>query len=196
MPRLTPQRRQDRREQIADAALRCFSRNGFAATTMADIITESGLSAGSIYSHFEGKVELVRLVSATLLRTGMHELTGGLAAATGILTPGVLLRHLLKGVAGRRGHIPMLLQIWAEIQRDSGLAAVASDNVSRIHEFLQEALAPWADGQATSAPEAAELASGRADALVALLQGFMLRLIIEPAVDANALADTLGKTLD
>jgi AcrR family transcriptional regulator len=37
------------------AAQRCFTRNGFQATSMQDIFAEAGLSAGSVYSHFTGK---------------------------------------------------------------------------------------------------------------------------------------------
>ena len=49
MPKVSEQHREARRDQIVDAALRCFSRKGFQRTSMADIIAESGLSAGAIY---------------------------------------------------------------------------------------------------------------------------------------------------
>ena len=45
----------DRRGQILDAALACFSRRGFTATTIDDIRSESAASTGSLYHHFEGK---------------------------------------------------------------------------------------------------------------------------------------------
>jgi AcrR family transcriptional regulator len=49
-----------RREQVLRAAWACFSRNGFHATTMADVVRESGLSAGAVYRYFDGKAALVR----------------------------------------------------------------------------------------------------------------------------------------
>jgi len=47
-----------RRATILDAALRCFTRQGLAATTMADVRKASKTSIGSIYHHFSSKEEL------------------------------------------------------------------------------------------------------------------------------------------
>ena len=63
MPRLTQRTRDARRRQILDAARRCFTRNGFQATSMQDIFTASGLSAGAVYSHFTGKDEIVTAIA-------------------------------------------------------------------------------------------------------------------------------------
>ena len=43
MPKISDDRRSQRRRQIAAAALRCFIRQGFEATSMADIVTDSAL---------------------------------------------------------------------------------------------------------------------------------------------------------
>jgi AcrR family transcriptional regulator len=48
----------DRRRRILEAALRCFARRGFAATTIEDIRRASGASTGSLYHHFGSKEEL------------------------------------------------------------------------------------------------------------------------------------------
>ena len=47
-----------RRATILDAALRCFTRQGLAATTIADVRKASKTSTGSIYHHFSSKEEL------------------------------------------------------------------------------------------------------------------------------------------
>jgi AcrR family transcriptional regulator len=44
--------------RILDAATDVFAARGFTAATMADIVTRSGASIGSIYHHFGGKKEL------------------------------------------------------------------------------------------------------------------------------------------
>jgi len=48
MPRRSEEHMAMRREQVLHAALRCFAEQGFHATSMADVIQASGLSAGSV----------------------------------------------------------------------------------------------------------------------------------------------------
>jgi AcrR family transcriptional regulator len=50
----------DTRERIGDAALRLFTRKGFAATTMQDIADELGLTKAALYYHHASKDELIR----------------------------------------------------------------------------------------------------------------------------------------
>jgi len=50
--------RDARRQQILDAAMRCYSRKGYHATTMEDITHESGLTKGGIYWHFSSKWQI------------------------------------------------------------------------------------------------------------------------------------------
>lgn len=57
-PRRSHSRRPDRRRRILEAALRCFARRGFAATTIEDIRAASGASTGSLYHHFGSKEAL------------------------------------------------------------------------------------------------------------------------------------------
>ncbi len=59
MPKVTEEYRVARRDEIADAALRAFRRKGFQATSMAEIIAESGLSAGAIYGHYPSKDAII-----------------------------------------------------------------------------------------------------------------------------------------
>ncbi len=47
-----------RRREILEAAMRCYSKKGYHATTMDDITRESGLTKGGIYWHFKSKWEI------------------------------------------------------------------------------------------------------------------------------------------
>jgi len=49
---------EERKAQIYEAALACFSRKGYHRTTMDDIVAESGLSKGTLYWYFKSKKEL------------------------------------------------------------------------------------------------------------------------------------------
>src|SRR5271156_1049258 len=59
MARFTDAQKETRRQQILDAALRCFSRDGFHNTTTADIVRESGVSQGTLYLYFATKDDIV-----------------------------------------------------------------------------------------------------------------------------------------
>ncbi len=59
MPKVTEAYLDVRRQQIIDAAYRCFARKGFHQTTMRDIYAEAGLSPGAIYHYFDSKEEII-----------------------------------------------------------------------------------------------------------------------------------------
>src|ERR1700750_303571 len=59
MPKISQAHRDARRQQILEAAVRCFSRDGFHATTTADIVRESGVSQGTLYLYFATKDDIV-----------------------------------------------------------------------------------------------------------------------------------------
>jgi AcrR family transcriptional regulator len=59
MPKISAAQRETRRQQILDAALRCFSRGGFHNTTTADIVRESGVSQGTLYLYFATKDDII-----------------------------------------------------------------------------------------------------------------------------------------
>ncbi|MCG6537831.1 MAG: TetR/AcrR family transcriptional regulator [Syntrophales bacterium LBB04] len=50
--------KKNRERAIMDAAMKTFSRKGFADTRMADIAKAAGLSYGLIYHYFENKEKL------------------------------------------------------------------------------------------------------------------------------------------
>lgn len=58
MPRLADSTRSARRSQIIAAALTCFARAGYHATTMADVAEQAGVSKGTPYLYFPSKEAL------------------------------------------------------------------------------------------------------------------------------------------
>ena len=66
---------QQRREEIINAAHKCFVTKGFHATGMADIAREFGMSAGHIYNYFPSKTAIIEEVISrgmTFIRTPVH----------------------------------------------------------------------------------------------------------------------------
>jgi len=63
-PRIDPE---ERRKEIIQAALRCLIRDGYHATSMDAIVTESGLSKGTLYWHFKNKKDLFTALFETIM---------------------------------------------------------------------------------------------------------------------------------
>jgi len=58
MPRVSAAHEQGVRDRIVAAALRVFGELGFHGATIQDVVRESGLSVGAIYTYFKGKDDL------------------------------------------------------------------------------------------------------------------------------------------
>ena len=63
-PANSDQEKAQRRDEIIAAAKKVFARNGFHATTIADIAKEAELSYGSVYWYFDSKDDLFRRLIA------------------------------------------------------------------------------------------------------------------------------------
>ena len=63
----------ERRAQIIEAALACFTNRGYVNTTMDDIVTESGLSKGAIYWYFKSKDDVFQAA----LTSAFEDVAGG-----------------------------------------------------------------------------------------------------------------------
>lgn len=63
MPKVSQAHLDARRAQIIAAASRCLLRAGLHATTIQDIVRESGLSAGAIYSYFASKDDIIEAIA-------------------------------------------------------------------------------------------------------------------------------------
>jgi AcrR family transcriptional regulator len=55
-------RDEGKRAAILQASKTLFSRKGFAATSISDIVGETGMTVGTIYTYFKSKEEIVRVI--------------------------------------------------------------------------------------------------------------------------------------
>lgn len=60
MPKVSEAHSAARRQQIIDAAYRCFAAKGFHQTTMRDIYEEAQLSPGAVYHYFDSKDAIIQ----------------------------------------------------------------------------------------------------------------------------------------
>jgi AcrR family transcriptional regulator len=58
VPKISEERRTERREQILEGARRCFAVNGYEGATVVKLEDETGLSRGAIFNYFPSKEDL------------------------------------------------------------------------------------------------------------------------------------------
>ncbi|MFE7225759.1 TetR/AcrR family transcriptional regulator [Nocardioides sp. NPDC057577] len=201
MPKISDEHRAEKRQQIIAAMLRCVERDGFHKTTMAAVVEESGLSAGSVYTYFRGKNDIIRAIAESGL-TGIAAAIQRLIPEKGSDQPTpppeqaieAATQHLLDLADHLGVDLPRIaMQTWAEAARDPEIHAVMAPEARRIR-------ASWR----TYAESAIESGLVRSDAdperiamvLTGLLPGFILQRImmgdVTPQVYAAGLADLLS----
>jgi AcrR family transcriptional regulator len=183
MPRLSDASRLQRRQAIAAAAMRCFARHGVAGTSMADIISEAGSSAGSVYSHFASKTELIRFTAQRALREIATNIDSGPPSER---TPADVLMHLLRSNRDRT-RAQMLVQIWAEAPRDAELADIARDGLLELRAQIRAAVQPWCTARGRDGS-----ADAITEAILTSSQGYLVRLTVDHDVDVDTLASTVA----
>ena len=185
MPRLTDATKAARRAQIIEAAVTCFLEKGYTSTSMSDIIKASGLSSGSIYSHFSGKEDI--LISAINERLNsvkeLYDTFPGGAGPQDILE--IIYTNLLVNE-----NFTAMLRIRLESLHAPEIARATADIMPLLQGIIVKTLTPWAAEQlsvlheinpdpAQRTPEQEALitdyARDTADAFMMVFQGYMLR---------------------
>jgi AcrR family transcriptional regulator len=172
MPKVDQEHLDARRKQIVDAARTRFTAHGFAGTSMADLVAESGLSTGAIYRYFKGKDEIVIAVCEE----------GSEAFPTALTIEAVtdFLEHV-RALARDEGHARLTAQIYAEAAVSPALAKVVRRQLDRLRSAVVE-LIPGRRG---------DEAEATAEAFVALSSGYAQQLAVRGDLDPAPFARAL-----
>ena len=185
MPKVSEQHREARRDQIVDAALRCFARKGFHRTSMADIIAESGLSAGALYHHFDGKQQIALAVAQRILGNRLIEFGDRLGGGE-LPPPSSMLRLMMSGLSSEVRDIRLLVQLWGEAVTDREVSQMIGPLFAGVRIVMGPYLVRWARERRGMAPDAAERwAEDLIPVFLGLGQGFILQSAILPGFDAD-----------
>lgn len=184
MPKVTEGHRVERRRQIIDAAMRCFAKSGFERTSMADIIAESGMSAGAIYSYFKNKQDLIVHVTRDVLRERTSDLDG-LVERDPLPPPSAVVRMFLDGMHRDLGNASIIIQTWAEAAAENSSAEGVIAVVGELRGLYARYLQVWFERRGAGAEEAATRARAMAPLIVALCQGYILQSKLIPDFDAE-----------
>ena len=185
MPRLTEATKAARRAQIIEAAIACFLERGYTNTSVSDIIKASGLSSGSIYSHFSGKEDI--------LTTAINERLENVKKLYAALPEGAGPQDILEIIYTNQmvnENFSAMLRIRLESLHAPEIARATANVMPLLQGIIVKTLTPWATEQlsvlheinpdpAQRTPEQEELitdyARDTADAFMMVFQGYMLR---------------------
>lgn len=84
MPKVSPQHKMERREQLISAAEKVFLKKGYSRATVQDVMNEAKVSRGGLYLYFGNKAELFEAVLERQDRRFRQELGHLLVAETPI----------------------------------------------------------------------------------------------------------------
>ncbi|WP_406859493.1 TetR/AcrR family transcriptional regulator [Streptomyces sp. HUAS MG47] len=194
MARVSQEHLDARRRQILDGAARCFARNGFHATSMQDVFTEVGLSAGAVYRYFNGKEALIAAIA--------QEAFGGIRAAfedasrmvpppmPDVLLGGVLRMFLEQRIPGadQRAFPRLIIQVWTETLRDEQLSATLAAGYQGMRAAWSELVEAYRKNGLLRADVPADHV---ARTLIAVAQGFIAQQALFGDVAVEVLEDGL-----
>lgn len=197
MPKVSEQHREKRRDQILEAALRCFATRGFQRTSMADIITESGLSAGAIYGHFDSKQEIMLSVARRVLVNRMAELTGRLGDGGEIPPPSAMLRMLMSGLTSEIHDVRVLVQLWGEAVTEPEMSELIGTIFTQVRGVMGPYLTRWAvEHRGMTQDAAGAWAPDMLLVFMGMAQGYILESALLREFDAEAYLRGVGSLLD
>ncbi|MDB9524830.1 helix-turn-helix domain containing protein [Oscillatoria sp. CS-180] len=191
MPKLSEQAMQARRDQILEAAIRCFCRLGYQGTTMRDIFAESELSAGAVYNYFQSKEEIIQAVAernrtADRDTIAPEDLTSESAVAA---LPRLIDLYFGSLEAERQtGFARMEVSLLNEAAFQGNVAATLKTNRAEVRKSLTQFVRHYLAG---AMPDADVNPDHFAELMFAVHQGLMLTAALNEEVDILAVAALL-----
>src|SRR4051812_3564000 len=181
VPKVSAEHREARREEILCAARRRFASEGFHATSMQDILTESGLSAGAVYRYFNGKSDIVSAIACENMGSLLDSLSeyAESAADVPVAEAVVAVLERIRAKHEQDGLARLALQVWAESARDPELRERFCSTHQRFRAIIGDLVL-------RRHPDLGEAADAVAGAIAALIPGFLHQLAL---LDASATDD-------
>jgi TetR/AcrR family fatty acid metabolism transcriptional regulator len=186
-PRVDPA---ERRDEIVQAAMRCFARTGYQATSMDDIVAESGLSKGTLYWHFKNKQALF----LATLEAIFADMSGAFEQAIARDAPAIeRMRALIdvsaKMVTGDRELGGLLVDFWVQTRHDESLNESMRNLLQPYLDLVTQLVEEGIAGGEFRPVHATAVAGALAGMFDGLWLQAMVGLPVEDYVDTDSLAD-------
>ena len=185
--RTDPERAQNRRNQVLEAAAVCFSRSGFHGASMSEISKQAGMSAGHIYNYFDSKDAIIMAI----VERESEYVTGLLVDLQMRDDPLQAMiddarRHIDETLDPQPWHVP--LEMHAEASRNPVIAAKL-----QVHEEksrMQLRLLVKEGRGRRNLPVDDQLVDGRVDTIISYFQGLPIRALNRPNMNRDGLAES------
>ncbi|WP_052849620.1 TetR/AcrR family transcriptional regulator [Streptomyces avicenniae] len=188
MPRVSAAHLEARRRQILEGAARCFARDGFHATSMQDVLKETGLSAGAVYRYFPGKEAMIVDLAHSVLRA-VGEVFEDASLAERPPLPDAILANALTRATELLAFPPSLVvQVWAETVRSPELAEVMREGLTGLVGHWQVIVETY---QRNGWMRADVPAQHVARTLAACAQGYLLQSALVGPLDTDVVVEGL-----
>jgi AcrR family transcriptional regulator len=183
MPRVSAEYLAGRRAEILAAAVRLFAANGFHATSMADIISASNLSAGAVYRYFRSKEELIASVADVATATA-DEVFAELLSGDATPSPDEAVTTMIDAITVRLMHNEefggvdlsrVAVQVWAEALRNPEVAVRVDRAMGELRANGTEVARRWqAAGNLPADADPEQVGS----AMFGMVQGYVLQRLL------------------
>lgn len=194
MPKVTEEHALARRQQIIDAAYRCFARKGFHQATMRDIYEEAGLSPGAVYHYFESKHEIIAASFAFDYERSIGLFEAARDSEDPLAALSDLLGFLFQGLKGAAalGASRVNVQGWGEALINPPLQESVQHVLAIYRDVTAEIIRrAQAKGQLDVAIDPIALSH----TLLSFYYGLELQLALNPALDVDAYAVAVTRLL-
>jgi AcrR family transcriptional regulator len=184
--RTDPERAQNRRNQVLEAAAVCFARSGFHGASMSQISKQAGMSAGHIYNYFDGKDAIIMAIveRESEYVAGM---LSDLATRDDPLQAMIddALRHINETLDPQPWHVP--LEMYAEASRNPAIAAKLRVHEESSRGQLRELVKRGRERRALPVDDV--MLDGRIDTIISYFQGLHIRALHRTDMNRDSLAD-------
>jgi TetR/AcrR family transcriptional regulator, repressor for uid operon len=188
MRKIDPVKQQAKRQQIVDAAIICFAKQGFHATSTAQICAQADMSPGNLFHYFPTKDAIIQAI-AELDRAETGFALAAIWDAPNVVEGLITLAHDVLMAASDHAYSAISIEIAAEATRNPAVAALFAVNDKDARIKLVAMLKRGVTlGQVDTMLNLEQAASW----LIALLEGGVGRAALEPDFDVEANHATLS----
>ncbi|NKQ57035.1 TetR/AcrR family transcriptional regulator [Amycolatopsis sp. K13G38] len=178
---------EERRRELADAALLALTQLGYARTSLRTIAEHTKFSHGLLHYYFADKIELITYCVRRYKAACVERYDGFVAEAS---TPGELATACGDGLAAALEDAPLMHRLWYDLRTQSMFEEAFRDDVAEIDDSLQEMI--WRDVEAYATLSQTRPTCSPADAY-AMFDGLFQQALLRHLAGADEALDDLRR---